>query len=132
VLKKTRTLPASQLAPSPEAGIDEHSQRGVPLGTYVLGGIGLAGFAGFVGFRVVGASDFDTLSRECKPACSEDSVDAVKQKYLFSNIALAVGGAASVAAVSVYLLSWSSPERTAAVQIWHSGEAAGTRVTASF
>jgi hypothetical protein len=132
VLKRVRDSSALQLGTDSQTRIDDSPKRGVPLATYVLGGIGLVGFAGFVGFRVVGANEFDRLSRDCKPACSQDSVDAVKQKYLFSNIALAVGGAASVAAVGVYLFSSSSSESATAVQIWHSGDGAGTRVTGSF
>jgi hypothetical protein len=132
VLKQAGNSSAPQLGTDPQTRIDDRPTRGVPLATYVLGGIGLVGFAGFVGFRVAGAREFDTLSRDCKPACSQDSVDAVKQKYLLSNIALAVGGAASVAAVSVYLFSPKNPQSTTSVQIWHSGDGAGTRVTGSF
>jgi hypothetical protein len=132
VLKQTRPLLAQQIARSPQTRLDDRPGRRVPLATYVLGGVGLVGLAGFVGFRVVGASDFDTLSRECKPDCSQDSVDGVRQKYVFSNVALAVGAAASVAALSVYLVSSTSPQRTTALQISHSGDGARARVTTSF
>jgi hypothetical protein len=131
VLKKATTLPAAQL-PEPRTRIDDQPNPEIPLATYVLGGIGLVGFAGFVGFRVAGANEFDSLSRECKPNCSQESVDGVKQKYLFSNIALAVGAAASVAALSVYLFSPGSGQGTTALQITHSGDGAGARVTSSF
>jgi hypothetical protein len=132
VLKRATASSAPQLGTDPRTPGEDRPNPGVPLATYVLGGVGLVGFAGFVGFRVAGAREFDALSRDCKPVCSQDAVDAVKQKYLFSNIALAVGGAATVAAVSVYLFSWSSPESATAIQVWHSGDGAGTRVTGSF
>jgi hypothetical protein len=132
VLKKARTVPASQLSTRPPARIDDQPNGGPPLAAYVLGGVGLVGFAGFVGFRIVGAGDFDSLSRECKPDCSQDAVDGVRQKYVFSNIALAVGAAASVAALTVYLATPGRQQSTTALQISHFEDGASARVTTSF
>jgi hypothetical protein len=132
VLKKVRTVPASQLSTRPQARIDDQPNGGPPLATYILGGVGLVGFAGFVGFRIVGAGDFDSLSRECKPDCSQDAVDDVRQKYVFSNIALAVGAAATVAALTVYLVAPGRQPSTTALQISHFEDGASARVTTSF
>jgi hypothetical protein len=94
------------LAPAP--------RQGIPVASYVLGGVGIAGFAGFVGFRVAGASDYAALARDCEPTCSRTSVDAARQKYVLSYVGLAVGGAASIAAVTLYLVSAHQTSRQVA------------------
>jgi hypothetical protein len=85
-----------------------------PLASYVLGGVAVVSIGAAVGLRVWGASDFDTLSRECKPNCSQSSVDAAERKYLLSNIALAVGGAAAIAGVAVYFFAGPKASQPAA------------------
>jgi hypothetical protein len=99
----------------PETGPALNNDRGgPPLASYILGGIGLAGFGGFVGFRLAGAHDYDALTHDCKPTCSESSVAAARQKYVLSYVGLAIGGAASIAAVTVYLATPGTPSRQAA------------------
>jgi hypothetical protein len=102
-----------------------------PLASYVLGGVGVVGFAAFATLRISGANDFDALSSRCKPTCSASEVDGVRRKYLSSNIALAVGAAASVAAVTIYLVA--PPAATAtSLQIAPSTSAVSARFTTTF
>jgi hypothetical protein len=103
-------------APAPESrsAVASNDRGGPPLASYILGGIGLAGFGGFVGFRLAGAHDYDALSRDCKPTCSQSSVAAARQKYVLSYVGLAIGGAATIAAVTVYLITPGTPSRQAA------------------
>jgi len=89
-------------------------RRKTPLLSYALGGVGVLGFAGFVGFRVAGAAKYDDLAQSCKPACTSDAVDRVRQKYTLSYVALGLGAAASVAAVTLYLTAPSEPARASA------------------
>lgn len=86
----------------------------IPVASYVLGGIGVAGLAGFVGFRIAGANDYAALERDCKPTCTQSSVDAVRQKYVLSYTSLAIGAAASIAAVTFYFAAPSQPSQQAA------------------
>jgi len=103
-----------------------------PLATYILGGVALAGFAGFAGFRIAGAHDYDTLSKECKPTCSQSSIDAARNKYIYSDIALAVGLAAAAAAVTIYVAAPKEATPAAIVQIRGSGDGLALRLSTAF
>ncbi len=105
---------------------------GVPLGSYVLGGVAALGFGSFVGLRIWGGRDYDALARDCKPNCEASAVDSVKQKYVVSNIALAVGSAALVAGVTVYLASPKTSPRAAMLQVWPSRDGVSARIAARF
>ena len=111
----------------------EPSATSPPLASYLLGGVAVLGIGAAVGLRVWGARDFDNLSRECKPDCSQSSVDSVEQKYLLSNIALAVGGAAAIAGVAVYFFAGpKTSQPAAALQVSQSNEGVSASVTAGF
>lgn len=89
---------------APPAPVVEKS-RGVPLMSYVLGGIGVVGLAGFGTLRLMGSSDYDTLRKSgCAPTCDESEVSSIRTKYVLSNIALGVGAAAVAGAVVVYAI----------------------------
>jgi hypothetical protein len=104
-----------------------------PLGSYLLGGVAILSIGAAVGLRVSGANDFDTLSRDCKPDCSQSSVDSAEQKYLLSNIALAVGGAAAIAGIAVYVFaSPKASQPSAALRVSQSNHGVSASVTAGF
>ena len=118
--------PAKKAAPA-------ETRHQVPLASYVLGGVGIAGFAGFVGFRVSGAHDYDALQRECKPTCSQSDVASARQKYVLSYVGLAVGGVASIAAVTVYFASPRTPvPEAAALQIRQQANGMTAHLTVPF
>jgi hypothetical protein len=103
---ESKHVPPDTEAPKARQETGPRGERaGPPLASYVLGGIGVVGFAGFVGFRMAGANEYDSLARDCQPTCAQESVDAARQKYVFSYVGLAIGGAASIAAVTLYLAS---------------------------
>jgi hypothetical protein len=91
------------VTPPPTTTLPADSGRHVPLGSYVLGGVGVLALGGFVAFRAMGSSDYDGLQTSCSPHCSQSEVDKVKQKYLISNVALGVGAAAFVGALVIYV-----------------------------
>jgi hypothetical protein len=78
--------------------------RHVPIGSYVLGGVGVLALGGFAVFRAVGSGDYDHLQSNCAPNCSASEIDKVKQKYLISNVALGVGAAAFVGALVLFVV----------------------------
>jgi hypothetical protein len=132
VLTKDAPEPVKS-APPPERAPLAASSGGVPLASYVLGGIGLAGFAGFVGFRLAGAHDYDTLDRTCKPECAQSSVDAARQKYVLSYVGLGIGGAASIAAVTLYLVSPRKPkQQTATLRLANLPDGVAAQLAAPF
>ncbi|MEP7051770.1 MAG: hypothetical protein ABJB12_15510 [Pseudomonadota bacterium] len=117
VLKREASSTPTAPPPAPAETALNTSRGGPPLGSYLLGGIGLAGFAGFVGFQVAGAHDYNALERDCKPGCSQASVSAIRQKYVLSYVGLAIGAAASIAAVTVYLAAPGKPSQQAAALV---------------
>lgn len=128
-----KPLARASASPRPDEPANGAPRAGVPLGTYVLGGVAALGVGGFVGFRIWGSHDFDDLSNRCKPDCSSSSVDSVRQKYLISTLSLAVGAAAAVGAVTVYLVAQpSAPERSARIQVLSSGDGISARFSAPF
>jgi len=122
--------PPSVATPAPASS--GRSRRGAPLASYVLGGIGVVGLGTFVAFRVLGASQFEDLERNCKPNCTASEVDNVRQKYLISDIALGVGAAAAVAAVTVYLVSSAERSPRVSLQLSPSPHALGAHVGGTF
>jgi hypothetical protein len=75
----------------------------VPLASFVLAGIGLAGMGTFAVYHFSAKGDLDTLRSECAPRCPNDQVEAVDRKIFVSNVALGVSASALVAAVIVFI-----------------------------
>jgi len=127
------TKPESAAASTPSPAQDRRGSRTIPIASYALGGVAVAGFAGFVGFRIAGANDYEALSDTCKPTCAQSSIDAARQKYVLSYVGLAVGAAAGIAAVTVYLLSPGKPASQAAtLQLGSLPSGVGAHLTKSF
>lgn len=79
------------------------AKHGVPVASYVLGGVGVVGLAAFGYFRLSGFNDFNSLKESCKSHCTEDDVSSVRDKFVVSNVSAIVGGAALGGAVAVWL-----------------------------
>lgn len=105
---RDKPAPAAALPTTPAAP-EAGKAKGPPLASYVLGGVAVAGFAGFVGFRIAGAKEYESLERECKPTCAAGAADGARRSYVLSYAGLALGGVASIAAVTLYLASPSKP-----------------------
>jgi hypothetical protein len=96
--------PVAVLAPSAPAPAPR-AATGVPVASYVLGGVGVAGLGTFAVLRIVANSDFDTLKEGCaSQGCPDSDISRLRQKYLFSHIALGTGVAAAAGAVLWYVL----------------------------
>jgi len=87
---------------------------GVPVMTYVLGGVALVGFGAFAYFRVSGVSDYNSKNSDtgCSPNCSPDDVDPIRKKFTYSYVSLGVGAAAAVGAAAFYFVGRSSGGNT--------------------
>src|SRR6185369_16103512 len=80
-------------------------RRGVPVMTYVMGGVGVVALGSFVYFRVRGVNDYNDYNATCSPTCAQDNVDAVRQKFLLSYVSLGVGVASVAGAGLIFLLA---------------------------
>jgi hypothetical protein len=102
------TLPAETQAP------DLPRSRGIPTGTWVLGGVALGGTAAFVTFAVLGHGKYND-AKKCRTdaRCEEldELIDTGKRDYVVANIALGVAVASATAAVIVYLVDGASASK---------------------
>jgi hypothetical protein len=92
-------------APGAPAAEAKPAARGVPVATYVLGGVGVVGIASFVYFRLSAVSDYNDYNANCSPSCNPADIDAVRRKFMISYASLGVGIAGAVGAGLVFLLT---------------------------
>jgi hypothetical protein len=114
-----------QLARDPSA---EPSRGGVPVLSYVLGGVAIAGFGTFVYFGVRGQDEYDEAERTCGTACSDDQVADGKLAWIVADIGLGVGLASAAAATILYLVSQQDDDAETATRIDVAPSQDGARV----
>jgi hypothetical protein len=93
--------PLAPTAPPPK-------KAGIPVASYLLGGVGVIGLGAFAYLRLKGTSDYNDMSQNCSPRCNPDDVDKVHTKFQLSYVGLGVGIAGLGAAALVYAVSRSS------------------------
>ena len=121
VLGPPAPAPASVAVPPPVDSAPPPPRKansGVPMATYVFGGIGVAALGVGGAFRVIGAADYNALAEDCETRCTDAQVDPVKTKYTISNIGLGVGAAALVTAGVFWFIDGNSgtSERASALR----------------
>jgi hypothetical protein len=92
--------------------------RSIPTGTWVMGGLGLAGVATFAVFGSMAKSKASELD-ECSPRCPEsqrDLADQGKRDQTIANIGLVVGGIGLATAAGFYIFQ-SSDSRESSVDV---------------
>jgi len=106
--EKDRVVPVAFVTPhhagAPGADTSAAVSRPVPLGVFILGGVGVAGLATFAVLGSVGKNDESSLRTSCSPNCGSSSIDKVKTEYIGADVGLGVGAAALVASGVWYLL----------------------------
>ena len=119
---------------APKDGAVPEKKGGVPVATWVLGGIGVVGLGAFTYFRLSGVSDYNRMNGEngCSPNCSPDEVDPVRNKFTYSYISLGVGAAALVGAGAFFLANRSSSGNTVQAGIAPRGDGAMAAVKTTF
>ncbi len=97
-------------APGADHPVAAHKKPAVPVMTWVLGGVGVAGFAAFAGFRLSGVGDYNHYNATCSPNCNPSDIDPVRTKFLLSYVSLGIGIAGAAGAGLVYVLNRGSDE----------------------
>jgi hypothetical protein len=110
-----QSKPVASLAPERSVGRTE-TVRPIPLGTWVLLGVGVAGAGAFAGMALTGKSQESELKEVCSPNCTDHDVKSMNALYLGADIAAGVGAAALIAA-GVVFLTRPSYERQVAVGV---------------
>jgi hypothetical protein len=107
-IRKSRPEPEPEPETAPTT--QESRSKGIPAGSWVLGGLSAVGVGGFVLFSHWGRKTNDTLSKSCGAtgSCQQASVDHVKRDYLLADISLGAGVAALAGAVLAYAVSGPS------------------------
>jgi hypothetical protein len=103
--KAAAPLSPSQDAPSSGGG------KPVPLGSYVLGGVGAAGLVTFGALSLSGYLSEKKLRDTCEPtdSCSQSDVDSIRTRYLIGDVALGVGVLSTAGAFALWALSPAPP-----------------------
>ncbi len=81
---------------------------GIPVASWILGGVGVVGVGLFATFGAIGLSqksDAEDPASGCAPSCSDDEVSSIETKFLVADVSLGIGVAALGAAVIVALVS---------------------------
>jgi hypothetical protein len=108
--------PATPVQTTPAPVVRTETVRPVPLGTWVLLGVGVAGAGAFAGMGLVGKSQEEDLKDVCSPNCTDYDTKSMNNLYLGADIAAGVGAAALIAAGIVFITR-PSYERQVAVGI---------------
>lgn len=90
--------------------------RPVPVGTWVLLGVGVVGAGAFAGMGLMGKSQENELKDVCSPNCTDHDTKSMRSLYLGADIAAGVGAAALISAGILYLTR-PSYEREVAVGV---------------
>lgn len=106
---------AAPEAPAP-APVKMETLRPVPVGTWVLLGVGVVGAGAFAGMGLMGKSQEDELKDVCSPNCTDHDTKSMRSLYLGADIAAGVGAAALISAGILYLTR-PSYERQVAVGV---------------
>lgn len=78
--------------------------RSVPLLSWILGGVAVAGGAGFGIFWSQALGEKSDLQGSCSPYCSDAQMDDVRTPRNLAYVSLGVGIGAAIGAVAVYFL----------------------------
>ena len=105
------TWPAtSKTAASPSSSPDASASRGsVPVGAWILGGVGLVGLGGFGYLGWTAKSEVDDMHDTCAPYCDKSRVDRARTRATLANVSLGVGILAIGAATYVVLTDRPEP-----------------------
>lgn len=103
--EKDRKIEVSWAEPAgatPDAGGEALS---ISPGTWVLGGIGLAGLTMFGVFGGLALVDKSDAKDTCAPSCSDSAVSSIRTKLIVADVSLAVGVASLGAAIVLGVVS---------------------------
>lgn len=119
-LERAAPPPAPVLeAPPPQPAIASLEQREptssfqVPVGSWILGGIGVAGVASFVVLRVEAGRELNHLKDTCSPRCSHEETVPGRRLALAADLSLGVAAVALAGAGAWALGSWLGHESNA-------------------
>jgi hypothetical protein len=141
--EKNRIVPltfgadASSTGPAPGLAGDGHREEqtertGLPLGTYILGGIAIVGVGLSVAFEVAGFTGISSLYGKCAPTCSQSTVNGYVTDLRVGDVAGAVGLVALGGALWLALSRPAAPVSALRVSPFPLASGAGAAVAGEF
>ena len=114
-------------SPEREDARSSTARRGnVPLLSWVLAGVAVVGGGAFAYFWTIGTNRVSDLRGSCAPYCTAEQIDDARVPLTTARIALGLGAAAAIGAVTAYLLRPTTPSPP------HAGASASTPFVFSF
>jgi hypothetical protein len=104
VVTVTFTAPRTKDATEGPGGARKE-KAGVPVASWVLGGVGIVALGSFAYFGLSSRGRADELRTTCAPGCDGSDVDSLKTRIRIADASLGVGVVALGAAVLVWVLS---------------------------
>lgn len=106
----------------------------VPVGAWVLAGVGVAGGVGFAVLGTLAQNDEHRLDHACAPSCDPKQAEPGERKALLADISLGVGAAALLGAGAWTLSRWLRRDRehTTTVALWPTRDGVQATVAARY
>jgi hypothetical protein len=102
---------AAATSPPVVAAAVESDHGGLPVATYVLGGVTIASLGAFSYFAIAGKNRLRELQHSCGPNnCTEEQAKGGRNQYIAADIALGVGVASAIAVALVYIFDAGSSQ----------------------
>jgi hypothetical protein len=112
--EKSRVVSVSWAKPaSRDAERFGRASSGVPVSTWIFGGVGAASLATFGVLALHGLERRSALEKECFGSCEQSRIDSIKSELAVADVALGVG-LLSVGIATVLFLTNGSPEKARA------------------
>jgi hypothetical protein len=89
--------PPSSSSPSPSRSPSRS------LGTWILGGVGVAALGSFTFFALSGTAKHSHFEDTCKPGCSDDEIAQVRTRFIAADVSLGVALVALAAATYLFV-----------------------------
>lgn len=89
------------------APASEPERSSAPIAAYVVGGLGLAALGAALYVQLDANGDARDLRETCAPRCAQSDVDDLETRYNIARVTAAVGGAALIAGVVLFILHGS-------------------------
>jgi hypothetical protein len=83
--------------------------RPIPVLTYVLGGVALAGAGGFAAFALSGQSEKKSLESSCRPICTDEELEPVRTRFMLADASLGIAVVSAVASGVLYFTRPTKP-----------------------
>ncbi len=100
-----KNVPIALVVAPPPKPVAPPPEKRVPVMSVVLGGVALASGAVSLGFWRDAVSEGDNLRGSCAPGCTDDEIAPVERSLLVSRVALGVGIAAAIGAVTWFFVA---------------------------